>query len=189
MAYTGIEVVSSFTLNTVQHSRKEGFMNEVDLVHQLWKQYYNAWSRLLRAKNLIGNQPNSQLLKIVKHGLSVGERGAVLDLMRIMNEEDLKLCLNDLLKHGSYFNAYTRGFQKLILSISKSWLIENIESYAEPILAQEDNHEEYSILMELFMQIDKGLAVRLAERAINNNDEDIREWGIDMLEELHREAS
>jgi hypothetical protein len=162
-------------------------MNERSATQQLWKHYHDAWSQLFRAKDLVFNQPKTELLAVIKYGLSIGERAAALDLMRLLKEEDLKLFFSEMLRLASSFNANTRAFHKLILTISKSWLVENIESYAEPIIAREDTHEEHMVLMELYMEIDTNLAVRLAERAINNSEEDIREWGIEMLEKLQSE--
>ncbi|GET38203.1 hypothetical protein [Microseira wollei] len=64
-----------------------------------------------------------------------------------------------------------------ILSLPKTWLLENLEKIAEPLL-KNGTDEEYRRLLELYIQIDRELTERLAKRA-QHEDSDIREVGED----------
>jgi len=60
------------------------------------------------------------------------------------------------------------------------WLLENIEQYAAPLLAYDDD-EEYRRLLELYSLIDRDLTLKLARRAAEHADSDIREADEDFL--------
>lgn len=75
-----------------------------------------------------------------------------------------------------------------ILTIPKEWVLQHIEHLAEPLLQAEDEWE-YRRLFEVYYILDKSLARKLALRATNNPNPDIKEAGQDFSKQLNREAT
>jgi hypothetical protein len=75
---------------------------------------------------------------------------------------------------------------KVILSLPKDFLLANIEKSAETVLsnATQDAYVEYRCLLGLYFQIDYQLTYRLAQRALQSEDEDVRDAGEDYMELL-----
>lgn len=71
--------------------------------------------------------------------------------------------------------------RKGILAIPKEWVLHHIEQLAEPLLQLEDDWE-YRRLLEVYELLDDSLKRRLAVRAKNHSNPDIREAGEDFLE-------
>ncbi len=67
-----------------------------------------------------------------------------------------------------------------IWSIPKEWILEHIEELAELLLKTEDEYE-YRRLFEVYEKLDKGLVHKLALRALESPNSDIRETGKDFL--------
>lgn len=85
--------------------------------------------------------------------------------------------LNALVDLASISHSDIELGRQGILSLPKTWLLENIEKIAEPLL-KNGTDEEYRRLLELYIQIDRELTERLAKRA-QHEDSDIREVGED----------
>ncbi len=124
------------------------------------------------------------LVPLVKRGLhQPAERSAALRIAARLPARQKRALLPDLVSLASFVHGSTREARNIILSLSREWLRENIEKYAEPIL-QRGDYEEYASLLELYMRIDHDLALRLALRAVAHNDPDIRDVGETFLARL-----
>jgi hypothetical protein len=66
----------------------------------------------------------------------------------------------------------------VIISFDKTWLLDNIETQAESVL-EDGTDEEYRRLLELYIQLDNGLAQKLVAKALQHPDIDIQEVGAD----------
>jgi hypothetical protein len=88
---------------------------------------------------------------------------------------------------ASFSHGSIQAVRKLILSLPRDWVLSRIEEVAEPILRSGD-YDEYRRLLELYFELDRELASRLAARARAQEDEDVREAGEDFLDRLGRET-
>lgn len=148
----------------------------------LWSSYVLAASAYWNARrDLLTNC--TSLLEIVREGLyPPGERGFAIELATLLTEEDRKQLFPDLLSLASSFNNVLREAQNLILSLPRDWVLANIEETAEPLL-HDGTYQEYGTLLFIYKQLDPALAMKLARRAAENPDDDIKEIGVDFLEE------
>jgi hypothetical protein len=71
----------------------------------------------------------------------------------------------------------------MILSLPREWVLAHIEQEAEPFL-QDGTYDEYRRFLELYEQLNRDLTLKLARRAAEHSDPDIREAGEDFLQEL-----
>ncbi len=149
----------------------------------LWDDYVRALEKFLDHKAQLIRQ-SSDLKQVIEHGLAEEKISQALGLMRALNVEERKSFFERILEGASYQNPYHVGYRDLVLSFPKTWLLENIEKYAQPILSGKDKYEEYMCLMGLFEKIDKQLAIRLAQHGVESDDADIRELGQEVLKDL-----
>ncbi len=78
---------------------------------------------------------------------------------------------------------YATRARYLIASLPRDWVLANVEKVVEPTLEHCD-HVDYRMLFELYLLLDKNLALKLANRALAHPDAEIREAGGDYLEQL-----
>lgn len=119
---------------------------------------------------------------------SPAERGTALRLIEYLETEELQLLLNDLVDLASVSHSDIELCRQAILALPKSWLIENIETSTAQIL-KNGTDEEYRRLLELYIEIDLGLAGRLAKQALQHQDPDICEVGEDFDNYIKRVSS
>jgi hypothetical protein len=79
--------------------------------------------------------------------------------------------------------AVVRDGQDVILRLPREWLLDRIESVAEPLL-QNGSYDDYRRFLELYIKIDPLLTERLAMKAAASSDSDIREADEDFMEIL-----
>lgn len=127
----------------------------------------------------------SELLNLLKIALSdPSERATALRFTNFLrryndvltNEDNFEQIFSELLYIASSYSGFTDLAREIILSLSREWLLANIEKYSEGIL-EDGTYEEYSGLIKLYSEIDSSLAFKLARRAADSADEDIREIG------------
>jgi len=111
------------------------------------------------------------------------ERGTALRLLFYLTLPERQHLFNDLLDLASVSHSDIELCREVILSLSKNWLLSNIENSAEELL-DEGTDEEYRRLLELYINIDEHLTERLVQRALNHDDADIREAGEDFQKYL-----
>lgn len=110
-------------------------------------------------------------------------RGTALRIFSYLTVEERQRLFDILLSLASVSHSDIVLCREIILSLPKDWVLANIEKSAEPLLLS-GTYEEYRRLLELFIQLDRDLTYRLATRALQNTDVDIREAGEDFIERL-----
>ncbi len=121
------------------------------------------------------------LLELVRARLrDPAERTAALSVAALLPVEKRQELLDELLTLASFGHSLTGEARRVILSLSQDWLLATIQTRAEPFLRLDD-HEEYRRMLELFSLIDRDLTLRLAQRAVQHVDPDIREAGEDFI--------
>jgi len=145
-------------------------LTDVDIDQELWRHFVQAEQSFLSARTRLTTSPSA--VALIRAGLArPSERSAALDAAALLPTDKKR----DLFVHGGIGAA-----RAIILSLPHDWLLANIEQYAEPLLAYEDD-EEYRRLLELYSLIDRDLTLKLARRAAEHADPDIKEAGEDFL--------
>ena len=103
---------------------------------------------------------------------------------RISEIEERQSLLEALVDLASVAHSDIELVRQAILSLPKTWLLENLEKSAE-LLLKNGTDEEYRRLLELYFEIDNSLTERLAKRALQHDDPDIREAGEDFQNYLN----
>ncbi len=148
----------------------------------LWKQLmesYNDFSVVL-GKFLLEDVDRISLMRRALRG---SDQAIALFIASYMKPTELVELFDQLVFLASFVHGSLQTVRKLILALPREWVLANIESVAEPLL-QDGTYDEYRRFLELYIQLDRNLALKLARRAAENPDEDIHEAGEDFLEKL-----
>lgn len=121
-------------------------------------------------------------IKILREGIQRGDIAAVLDLASGLNVSELIKLLPELV-YLSTAPGHACKAREVILSLPHDWLLLNVEEAAESIVSTSDG-EDFRRLFELYLEIDRNLAVKLTKRVLNHSDEYIRGIGQDFVEIL-----
>ena len=145
---------------------------------ELWQKVFNQETAYIQARqDFLNNYPDR--IGFIKKALhNPTERGTALRLIEYLKLEERQSLFDDLLDLASVSQSDIELCRKAILSLPKNWLLANIEKSAE-LLLQNGTDEEYRRLLELYLDIDRELVKRLAQRAVEHDDPDIREVGED----------
>jgi hypothetical protein len=73
--------------------------------------------------------------------------------------------------------------RRVIASLPRDWVIDNIENAVQPEIARFDDLD-YSLLLAVYDSLDKHLAMKLAQAAAVHSDCDVREVGEEFLKKL-----
>jgi hypothetical protein len=124
---------------------------------------------------------------VMRRALHTSQRGTALRLVFYLTPEERLQLFDDLLGLASVGHSDIGLVREAILSLPREWVIANIEDRAEPLL-QAGNEEEYRRLLELYFSLDAEVTLRLAQRARQHANGEIREAGEDFIERLERSS-
>ncbi len=163
--------------------RIRGVVSE-DNCNELWRRLVEAETKFYSARMALVSSCRNQLVDLIKLGLEdPGQRVTALGMVKLLSIEERQSLLADVLSIACCVNGLTGVARELVLELPREWLISNIEEAAEFLLGFND-YEEYRGVFEIYMELDLGMARKLAERAVNHTDEDIRDAGNDFLQML-----
>lgn len=158
---------------------------------ELWQKVFEKEIAYIQSRQYFLNNCTDRLGLIKKALRNPTERGTALRLIGYLKLEERQNLFDELVDLASVSHSDIELCRKAIFSLPKSWVLANIEKSAEPLL-KDGTDEEYRRLLELYIDIDRELAQRLAIRALQHDDPDIREVGEDFqnyLENGHRTLS
>jgi hypothetical protein len=156
--------------------------NDIELWHKVFDQ---ETAYIQSRQDFLNNCPHR--IGLIKKALhNPAERGTALRLIEYLKLEEHQSLFDDLVDLASVSHSDIELCRKAILSLPKTWVLANIEKSAEPLL-QDGTDEEYRRLLELYLDIDRELAQRLAIRALQHDDPDTREVGEDFQNYLEKE--
>jgi hypothetical protein len=142
--------------------------------------YYSA-----RMKLFTECTSRSNLINLAKYSLcSSRSEFTAFRVIALFTTEEKEQLFNELIGAASTGHSDIEIVREIILSMPKEWLLANIEKSSEPFLSN-DSYEEYRRFLELYYEIDNNLTLRLAQRAINSSNSDIREAGEDFIRRLN----
>jgi hypothetical protein len=155
---------------------------------QLWRKLVEREISYIQTRQDFLNDSTDRVALIKKAFQNPSERGTALRFIEYLKLEERQNLFNELVDLASVSHSDIELCRKAILSFPKTWLLANIEKSAESLL-QDGTDEEYRRLLELYIDIDRELAQRLARRALAHADPDIREAGEDFQNYLKNRYS
>jgi hypothetical protein len=150
-----------------------------------------VWQQLVESHNKFALASKAFLLgdidrvSLMKQALYDQNRATAFYFLRYLKQEELIQLFDILVPLASTGHGSVSTVREAILSLPRDWVIKNIEQLAEPLLAA-GTYDEYRRFLELYFELDKDLALKLAQRAVEHSDYDIKEVGEDYLEMLEQ---
>lgn len=120
---------------------------------------------------------------ILRSALQGNDKFTAISVAGYLSKNDLLQLFPELLHLASFSHGAIESVRTLIRSLPLKWVLANVEEAAEPLLT-EGSYDEYRRLLELYVEIDRDLALKLARRALQNSDHDIKEVGRDFMKNL-----
>lgn len=154
---------------------------------ELWQQVVNNEVAYIQTRQSFFAHCKNRVEALKQALHSPVERGTALRVLDYLPVEERQSLLDDLVDLASVAHADIALCRQVILSLPKIWLLSNIEKSAEPLL-QAGAEEEYRRLLELYVELDKDLAERLARRASQHREPDVQEVGEDFLSYLGQQS-
>lgn len=110
---------------------------------------------------------------------NASDRGTALRLLLYLDVKERLPFFDDLVSLASVDHSDIELVWEVILSLPKNFVLANIEKSVNTVLnkATQDVYVEYRCFLELYFKIDRQIAYRLAQRALQSEDEDVREAG------------
>ena len=132
------------------------------------QQYSQAFSDFLK------NSPDK--VEVLRKALRGKERWLALRTVPSLNVDEKKALLADWVNlaraaHSPFQIAWT-----VIESLPRDWLLKHIEKEVDAIL-RDENETDYWMFLQLYATLDQALTQKLARRAANHADPEIRELG------------
>lgn len=149
---------------------------------EMWQRFVTAYQELSDATYNFQKEGINRV-SLVKGALRQGshwEKLAAMYIAPYLQKDEIKELFDELLPLVTVGQGSLASVWEAVLSLPAEWLVTNIERVAEPILCQGDL-EDYACLLALYSRIDPELTLRLARRAAQHSDFDIREQGNDYL--------
>jgi len=158
----------------------------------LSEQDQDAWSRLAESYKTFSLalreffSESIDRIAIMREALKGEDKHAAIYILAHLGIEDHKLLFKELVFLASYAHGAIQAIRNIILSLPRDWVLGHIEEAAEPLLRSDgdDIDDTYRRLLELYSQLDRSLALKLARRAAAHSDHDTREAGEEFLRQL-----
>lgn len=149
---------------------------------EAWQRFLSSSYELDKVRGELISTCGESIVDVIRSALDKpSERNAALNVLWYISPELCQRLLPDLLRIASFQHGAIRSVRAHIASLSRTWLLANIEGFAEPVLSAATDDEPYRRLLELYREIDRDLMLRLARRAQSHPNPHIREAGTDFL--------
>jgi hypothetical protein len=149
------------------------------LVHAHLRGSYEEFTALL--KDFLAERVNRvPLLRQALHG---NDKGTAIYVLPRLPADDLRELFEELVWIASFSHGAVHIVRAAILSLPRDWVLQNIEGVVEPILVS-GTYDEYRRILELYATLSRDLALKLARRALAQDDIDIQEAGQDFVKRL-----
>ena len=146
----------------------------------LWNRVVETERAFVEARMALFSGATS-IVELVRQALHrPTERATALGIAKLLNPQQRQALFPDLLSLASVGHGLTSASRDLILSLPRDWVLSTIDKTAQPILEQ-GGYEEYQRLLELYAELDRDLALRLAQQAAAHKDPEVQEAGRDFL--------
>lgn len=128
--------------------------------------------------------PDVDRIKLMKDALRGKDRFIALHLLQFITQSEHLQLFDELVYLCSFAHGAIGKAREVILALPRDWVLANIEQSAEPLLIN-GTYDEYRRFLELFIELDPEITLKLAQRAKNHEDSDVREAGIEFIQTLN----
>jgi len=122
-------------------------------------------------------------ISLMKDALIGQDRIIAIHLLQYLTPSEHLQLFDELVYLSSFSHGSIEAVRQVILAMPRDWVLANIEQSVEPLL-KNGTYDEYRRLLELYLEIDRDLTIRLAKRATEHNDPDVKEAGEEFLNRL-----
>jgi hypothetical protein len=136
------------------------------------KEYYAASHAFLKG--------DVDRVSLMREKLMSREKNTAYYFLPYLNKDELLQLFDVLVPLASTAHSNIKRVRDAILALPHDWVIKNIETLAEPLLA-DGTDDEYRRFLELYSELDNDLDRKLAQRAAQHIDLHVREAGEDFL--------
>jgi hypothetical protein len=152
--------------------------------HLAWRRYLNNYARNMAVAQALAAHEVFPVALVRSSLTNLRERSAALAYAQQLPTDAKKALFPEILAIASKTSGLVIPAQRIILSLPLTWLLANIEAYAEELLTAQRPYEEYQCLLDLYYSIDVSLTRRLATQAMQHLSSGIRKMGEDFLIKL-----
>ncbi|HEY0069700.1 MAG TPA: hypothetical protein VGE04_07010 [Chloroflexia bacterium] len=119
-------------------------------------------------------------VSLLQAALEVGDTATAFLVADLMSTSEHQELFRQWLEWAATSHGYTHVAREIIKSLPRDWVLARIEAESASIL-RNGTYDEYRRLLELYADLDVGLTAKLARKALEHADEEIREAGEDFL--------
>ena len=149
-------------------------MSESNKIYNTLKESIDLQSKIM--DNIFLLSRDSSSVRLIKDTLSSSVNSVALYLIKQFPEEMKVELLPNIIEVMRYLDGNTKICQDIILTLDREWLKNNIWNYSKHVFDDHD-YQSIGIFIYLFNCIDSGLSRRLANFALESEDEDVRDIG------------
>lgn len=150
-----------------------------------WQHFAESHKSFALAMEALFSLDKLTRVQLIKSALKSKDRAAAIYLLQYLDDSDLVLLFEEIVFLVSFSHGALATMRKTILAMPRDWVLKNIEGVAEKFL-ENGTYDEYRRFLELYIELDQNMAYRLAQRARQSRDSDIKEAGEDFLSKLSR---
>lgn len=149
---------------------------------EIWERLVGVYLKYLMALQEF-SADDVDRVALIRSAVAGPNRFVAVKMAQYLKDSEHLQLLDTYVAGASTGHSGVDAFRDLILRLPRDWLLERIENAIEPHLA-DGTEDEYRRFLELYTDLDRGLALKLAKRAGAHSDPDIREAGEDFLLKL-----
>jgi hypothetical protein len=169
-------------MKEIKESRSEMENDFISKPLDAWESLVDAHSNyVLRLQSFLSQGVDR--VEILRQHLCGKDRATAIKVSKYLSISEKMALFENWIFLASFANGFIDYVRETILSFPKDWVLSRIEAEAEKYLA-EGTYDEYRRFLELYYELDLNLTKKLALRAVESDDFDIREAGEDALEWL-----
>ncbi len=151
-----------------------------------WNELSESHKRFIIAR-MAFYQSNIDRVALIQRAMHTSDRALALSLAQYLSPAE-HMHLFDAWVYWATTDACLPATHNYILSLPKEWVMERIEEAVEPRLRNGDEID-FRRYLELYYNLDRDLAAKLARRALHQPDKGIQEAGRDYLSALEADQA
>jgi hypothetical protein len=149
-----------------------------------WTELAESHKRFIRAR-MAFYQSNLDRVALIRRALHTNDQSLALSLAQYLSPAEHMQLFDDWVFWSTTVSCLPAA-HNYILSLPKEWVMERIEQAVEPHLRDGDELD-FRRYLELYYNLDRDLATKLARRALDHPDQAIQEAGKEYLSALEED--
>lgn len=152
----------------------------MDKQQTVWNQVSSSYIAFAQAlKDFLAEDVDR--VDIMKKALMDKDRHTAIYLLQYLSQSEQIQLFPELIFLTSFSHGAVETVRQVIISMPREWVLNYIEQTAEPYL-KNGTYDEYRRFLELYSELDHEMTLRLAKRALKQDDPDVREVGAEFLD-------